>query len=132
MRNSSTMKIRNYLQKFPYKSGKIGISRDQFNLFKGYKFCDGKYNAEIINSSNRQEVKKFMFENFYCQAPVPVALELYRNKNGETDISEFLEDEISLLFDCGVSYAIYHGDKVVAIGTNLIFYRLVKNRCIYE
>ena len=124
---NSLVKTRNYLRKFPYKSGKIGLAREQHNLFKEYNFCDGKYNARIINSSIREDAKKFMLENFYGLAPVPVALELYRNKNGETNISEFLEDEISLFFDCGVSFAIFHGDRVVGIGTNLIFNRFGKN-----
>ena len=122
----NSVKIRNHLQKFPYISNRIGLSRVKHDMFQNYKICDGKYNAEIINSYNRPEVKTFMLENFYCQAPVPVALELYRKKNGETNISDFLEDELSLFFDNGVSFAIFHGDKVVGIGTNLMFNRSVK------
>ena len=123
---SSLVKIRNHLQKYPYIPNKIGLPRVKHSLFQNYKICDGKYTAEIINPFNREEVKKFMLDNFYCQAPVPVALELYRYRNGENYISDFLEDELSLFFDNNVSFAIFHGDKVIGIGTNLMFTRSVK------
>ena len=125
---NSSVRIRNHLQKFPYIPSKIGlprdIPRDKHDFFESYKICDGKYTAELINPSNRQEVKKVMLDNFYCKAPVPVALGLHKNKEGKTIISDFLEDEISLFLDTGVSFAIFHGHKIIGVGTNLIFNRL--------
>ena len=69
---NSSVRIRNHLQKFPYIPSKIGlprdIPRDKHDLFESYKICDGQYTAELINPSNRQEVKKVMLDNFYCKA----------------------------------------------------------------
>ena len=57
---------------------------------------------------------------------MPAALQLYKNKEGEQRISPFLCDELSLFFDCGVSFAVLHEGQVIGILTNLLFERYDK------
>ena len=64
-------------------------------------------------------------DEFYSIAPVPAALQLYKNKQGEKKISKFLCDELSLFLDGGVSFAIFHQSQVIGIGINLLFERCV-------
>ena len=69
------------------------------------------------------KIEIIFLDEFYSVAPVPVALQLYKEKNGKKSISEFLYDELSLFFDCGVSFGIFHENKVIGIGMNLMFER---------
>ena len=62
-------------------------------------------------------------DEFYSLAPVPVALQLYRDKEGKKCINNFLSDELSLFLDCGVSFGIFHQSQVIGIGMNLLFER---------
>ena len=64
-----------------------------------------------------------ILDEFYSTAPVPVALQLYKDQEGEKCVSEFLSDELSLYLDCGVSFAIFHQSQVIGIGMNLLFER---------
>ena len=64
-----------------------------------------------------------ILDEFYSTAPVPVALQLYKDQEGEKCVSEFLSDELSLYLDCGVSFAIFHQSRVIGIGMNLLFER---------
>ena len=65
-----------------------------------------------------------LLDEFYSTAPVPVALQLNKDRKGEKCISNFLSDELSLFLDCGVSFAIFHQSQVIAgIGMNLLFER---------
>ena len=56
-----------------------------------------------------------MLDNFYAIAPVPVVLELYKDRK----MTDYLEDELNLFCDGGVSFGIFHGDKVAGAGLNL-------------
>ena len=65
----------------------------------------------------------FCSDTFYSHAPVPVALQLYRDKAGHGHITDFLQDELDLFLDSGMSFGVYSGDRVVGIGVNLLFPR---------
>ena len=52
---------------------------------------------------------------------MPVALQLYRDKDGHGDITDFLQDELNLFLDSGMSFGVYSGGRVVGIGVNLLF-----------
>ena len=133
--------VRNLLVRHPYRCGKIGLPRPNHDIFNNYKICDGKYSIELIDTKNRENVRTFMLgidrkklsnnaktlldllDEFYSTAPVPVALQLYKDRKGEKCISNFLSDELSLFLDCGVSFAIVHQRQVIGIGMNLLFER---------
>ena len=65
----------------------------------------------------------FCSDTFYSHAPVPVALQLYRGKDGHRDITDFLQDELDLFLDSGLSFGVFSGGRVVGIGVNLLFPR---------
>ena len=67
------------------------------------------------DKKNRSKVQAFMLDNFYAIAPVPVALELYKDRQ----MTDYLEDELNLFCDGGVSFGIFHGDKVAGANLNL-------------
>ena len=52
---------------------------------------------------------------------MPVALQLYRDKDGHGHITDFLQDELNLFLDSGMSFGVYSGGRVVGIGVNLLF-----------
>ena len=52
---------------------------------------------------------------------MPVALQLYRDKDGHGHITDFLQDELDLFLDSGMSFGVYSGGRVVGIGVNLLF-----------
>ena len=52
-------------------------------------------------------MKEFVVENFYKTAPVPTALELFK----ERKMSDYLEDELNLRCNTGVSFGC-HDDKI--------------------
>ena len=69
------------------------------------------------------KIHLFCSDTFYSHAPVPVALQLYRGKDGHRDITDFLQDELDLFLDSGLSFGVFSGDRVVGIGVNLLFPR---------
>ena len=68
-----------------------------------------------MDKTTRSKVQHFMLGNFYAIAPVPVVLELYKDRK----MTDYLEDELNLFCDGGVSFGILHGDTVAGAGLNL-------------
>ena len=114
--------VHSILLQTPFKTGKIGLPRTHNPQLKLENFqLNDKYSVKIINNSNRNVVQKFMLDTFYTLAPVPVALKLY--DEGQSEMSDFLKDELSLYCDQGMASGIFHEDKVIGAGWNLYFDR---------
>ena len=64
-------------------------------------------------------LKIFFEDNFYRAAPVPRCLGLYDGQH----VSDFLEQELSLWCNTGVSMGLIHQGRVVAAGFNLYINR---------
>jgi hypothetical protein len=67
------------------------------------------------NNEGRDKVQDLLLEDFYTTAPVPVVLELYK----EGKMTQYLQDELNLLCEGGVSFGIFHGHKLAAAIVNL-------------
>jgi len=105
-----------HLAKHMYR-GKINLPRLPVNLLHNTDICGGKYLSRRVDKDTRGPVVNFMLENFYSLAPVPVALGLYK----ERKMSKYLEDELDMFCDNGVSFGVYDGDKVIGAGFNIYF-----------
>jgi len=103
-----------FLVKHSY-NGKIQLPRTRVKLLDDHFICDSKYKVSVVQKSNRADVEKFMLNNFYAIAPVPVVLNLYNDEK----VSTYLQDELSLWCDRGVSCGIFHNDQVIGAGFNL-------------
>ena len=105
-------------------------------VLKDTTLCEGKYSKVTVDDQNSPAAKRFMLgienrktfsifdksclDNFYCAAPVPRCLGLYDGQH----VSEFLQQELSLWCNTGVSMGLTHQGKVVAAGFNLYIDRL--------
>jgi len=103
-----------HLKQFAY-AGKIRLPRKPVNILSNFSICDGKYQCLRVGKENRSKVQNFMLDNFYAIAPVPVVLELFKDRK----MTDYLEDELDLFCDNGVSFGVFHGDKVIGAGLNL-------------
>eukprot|EP00092_Neocalanus_flemingeri_P029811 GFUD01032365.1.p1 GENE.GFUD01032365.1~~GFUD01032365.1.p1 ORF type:complete len:274 (-),score=64.27 GFUD01032365.1:93-914(-) len=103
-----------HLRRFAY-AGKIRLPRIGVNILNNFDICDGKYQGLRVGKENRRGVQNFMLDNFYSIAPVPVVLELFKDRK----MTDYLEDELDLFCDNGVSFGIHHGDQVVGAGLSL-------------
>ena len=132
--------VEELLLRVPFKSGRIGLPRSKSKILNNYRICDGKYLVKQVNATNKATVQRFMLgkqkvslwiygkniylfcsDTFYSHAPVPVALQLYGDNSGHGDITDFLQDELDLFLDSGMSFGVYSGGRVVGIGVNLLF-----------
>ena len=93
----------------------ILFTRIGVNILDNFEICEGKYQCMRVGTENRSKVQNFMLDNFYAIAPVPVVLDLFKDRK----MTDYLEDELDLFCDNGVSFGIFHGDKVVGAGLNL-------------
>lgn len=104
-----------YLAKNAY-AGKIRLPRTNVKILDSFEICEGKYQCRRVEKrDDRTKVQNFMLDNFYAIAPVPVVLELFKDRK----MTQYLEDELNLFCDGGVSFGIFHGDRVAGAGLNL-------------
>jgi len=113
-----------HLAKHAY-NGEIQLQRTSVNILDNFNISDGKYKCLRVDKDKvvRSKVEEFMLDNFYAIAPVPVVLELY--KDGK--MTEYLEDELNLWSSCGVSFGVFHGEKVAGAGLNLFVAKPVED-----
>lgn len=107
--------LKSYLKENQYE-GSIRLPRKKHDIFQNFSVCGGKYRACLVTPKTRPQVQQFMLENFYSLAPVPSVLGLYSGK-----VTPYLEDELSLFLDQNLSFGLYHEDRIVAAGFNLLF-----------
>ena len=114
--SSSRINLLNYLAKYAY-NGEIQLPRTSVNILNNFNISDGKYQCMRVDRDKvvRSKVEDFMLDNFYAIAPVPVVLELFK----DCKKTEYLEDELNLWSNSGVSYGVLHGEKVAGAGLNL-------------
>lgn len=105
-----------YLAQHLYR-GKIDLPRLPVNFLHGTDICGGKYLSKLVDKDTRTPVENFMLDNFYSLAPVPVALGLYKDRK----MSKYLEDELNMFCDNGVSFGLYNRDRVIGAGFNIYF-----------
>ena len=103
MTSSGKSFLLRHLAKHAY-DGKIQLPRTGVNILENFDICDGKYKCRRLDKHKelQSKVREFVVENFYAPAPVPTALELYK----ERKMTDYLEDELNLWFDSGVSFGI--------------------------
>ena len=56
--------VKNLLVCYPYYHGKISLPRPKYDMFTNFKICSGKYSIELIDTENRENVKKFMLGKY--------------------------------------------------------------------
>lgn len=118
--------LTSYLKENEYE-GTIRLPRKEHDIFQNFSVCDGKYTARLVTPKTRPQVQQFMLENFYSLAPVPSVLGLYNGK-----VTPYLEDELSLFLDQNLSFGLYHEDRIVAAGFNLLFEPSLEGDCLGE
>jgi len=118
---SKTAWLTKYLHQTRYR-GKILLPRKppRDKLFDNIKVCNSKFEVNHITPQNCHDTKNLMLEIFYKKAPVPSCLELYKNQT----LTPFLEDEIDIFLNSGVSIAfqdLSKGRKVFGAGFSFYF-----------
>jgi len=98
-------------------SGEIQLPRPYVNILHNFTFCDGKYDCKRLdrNQEGRVQVQDLLLDNFYTTAPLPVALELFK----ERKMTQYLQDELNLLFEGGVSFGVFQGQNLAGAIVNL-------------
>ena len=66
------------------------LPRTRVNVLDDFNLFEGKYQCKRVDKKNRSKVQAFMLDNFYAIAPVPVVLELYKDRK----MTDYLEDEL--------------------------------------
>ena len=117
-----------HLTKHAY-NGEIQLPRTSVDILDNFNICDGKYKSKRVDKDKavRSKVEEFMLDNFYAIAPVPVVLELYKDRK----MTEYLEDEFNLWSSCGVSFGLFDGEKVAGAGLNLFVAKPVEDNVDY-
>ena len=115
--SSSKLHLVRHLAQHAYE-GKIQLPRSRANILNNFDICEGTYQCRRMDQDNevQSKVKEFVLDNFYATAPVPVALELFK----ERKVTTYLEDEINQWFHTGVSFGIFHGDKIIGTSFNFL------------
>jgi len=98
--------------------GKIQLPRTRASILNNFDICGGKYQCRRVDQDKevQSKVKEFVVDNFYATAPVPVALELFK----ERKLTAYLEDEINQWFHTGVSFGVFHGDRIIGTAFNFL------------
>ena len=114
---SSKLYLVRHLAQHAY-DGKIQLPRSRTNILNNFDICEGKYQCRRVDQDKevQSKVKDFVVDNFYSTAPVPLALELFKDRK----VTAYLEDEINEWFHTGVSFGIFHGDKIIGTSFNFL------------
>ena len=114
--SSRKLSLFTHLVKHVY-TGEIQLPRKTVNILHDFDINDGKYQCRMVDKDKmvQNKVKEFMLDNFYSMAPVPVVLKLFM----ECKMTSYLEDELDLWCQTGVSYGIFQGDRIVGASFNL-------------
>ena len=80
------------------------------------KSSDGKVQVSVIDPTDAQAVKNYMYKTFYRQAPIPIALQLSRNC---AQTKEFLQKELDLFINSGISLKFCDSENDTVLGVGL-------------